>query len=67
MTDLRFPRFPEPDDIGRDLAAGHRRQVLLAAEQEAEDWAAYLPTGPARQEQELAVIVLRELREQEAA
>jgi hypothetical protein len=63
----RIPMTPA-EDIGSALVAGYRRQVLLAAEQEAEDWAAHLPTdSPLRQEQERAVVVLREMREQATA
>ena len=62
---LTCPRFPAPDDIGRELAIGLRRQVLLAAKQEAEDTALSLPPGPLQEEQTVAAVYLQELREQE--
>jgi hypothetical protein len=56
----------EVEDIGSALVAGHRRQVLLAAEQEAEDWVSSLPDGhPPPQGQGKTVVVLRGLRERE--
>lgn len=65
--DISMPSRPPADDIGLSAVHGHRRQVLLAAEREAEDWIAVLPPGPLRDEQERAALKLRELREAEAA
>lgn len=63
---LAYPRFPAPDDIGRDLARRLRQQVLLTSEQEAEDTITALPPGPLRDDQVAAVLYIRELREQES-
>lgn len=52
-------------DVGADLVSGHRRQVLLAAEQEAESWVLHFPPGPLREEQERVALALRNLREAE--
>ena len=62
---LAYPRFPVPDDIGRDLVRRLRQQVLFTAEQEAEDHAASCSPGPLRDEQVSIALFIRELRETE--
>lgn len=64
-----MPDDTEPtaaSDVGADLVRGHRRQVLLAAQEEAESWAAHFPPGPLRAEQERIALKLRDLREEAA-
>jgi len=48
MTALEYPRFPEPDDIGRELAHRLRQQVLQSCEQEAAHTAEQFRPGPVR-------------------